>query len=513
MVTRQKQGYYLYLNYYALALLLAFLLFASGLNNYFCSDDWPALLRNIEFIPREIPAWFTEPRAGWYRPVHDVFMALCWQLFGLTVWPYRLMSLIVYAWVAANMGILGYLLTDDARVGKVTLLLFSVLAPHAEPVLWFAATNELLTALFISTAAITYLIFRKTGHWLWFGVACVGCGLALLSKETSLLLPLVLPGYDLLNLLGHKLRGDSARDFAARASCSSPGLLLIPGLSIGGLWLAFLLFRLPMGSAYTSAVSYALPRLLMNGVYYVLIGIFALPNNYAFLTSASVWRAFPVLPLLAMGSSGLIVVMFLWLWMKTKIWQVWAYTRTLLFAVLWSGLGLAPVIFIVAERSIFLSSMGIALALAMGLVGAWRGVRRGEHFQHTLWRGLTTLMILLSIGMNTCVLLYRSAWFDHSSSVSRAVFTQLDDHLTRIPPGEHIVLINLPDHIAHTFTFRNTFPAATQVVGYEYDITVILDTAWTDFTPQAQVAHIQQCQEVASCSVLWYDTLSLTLLK
>ncbi len=507
---------HLYPKYCILALALAILLFASGLNNYFCSDDWPALLRNMQPVLREIPSWFTGLRVGSYRPLHDVFVALCWHLFGLTLWPYRLISIGLYALTAANTGYLAYLLTNDTRTGGVALVLFSILAPHAEPVLWFAATNELLAALCMSTAAVTYLVFRTSGRWRWFGIAWVGCGLALMSKETALLLPLMLPGYDVLRLglarwgiapLQHAPQVTKTQAKAQTVHLND----VLPWLCIGTLWVAFLLFRLPMGSAYTSAVSFDLPRLLMNGVYYLLIGVFALPNNYAFLTSAPAWLANPMLPLVVLGSSILVLTVTGWLWMRTRAWRMGTYVRSLLFAIAWSGLGLAPVVFIVAERSIFLSSIGIALALAIGLVGAWRKVRQLQSPNDALWRALTTGAILLCIGVNTCVLLYRSAWFDRSATVSQTVFEQLDTHLANSPPGEHIVLINLPDYIAHTFTFRNTFPAATQVLGYDYEITAVLDTTWATLTPQAQTESIKSCQEDTDCTVLRYNARTLRL--
>ena len=164
---------------------------------------------------------------------------------------YRLVSIVLYALVSASVGVLAHLLTDDGRVGALSAILFSVFATHAEPVLWFAATNELLAGVFVLLSTISYVLFRRTGNVWWLVAAGLNCLLGLTSKETALLWPLTLLVYDALW-------------FEPARGKKLDWRLLWPTLCLILLWLAFLLFRIPLGSAYTSAVDFSVPRLAMN---------------------------------------------------------------------------------------------------------------------------------------------------------------------------------------------------------------------------------------------------------
>ena len=131
-----------YIALYLLCFILALMVFSPWLNNYFSSDDWPVISRNLHVSWPKVPSWFITIRFGWYRPLYEVFVALSWQLFGLNPLGYRLLSVAIYALVAANVGITANLLVRDKGIAVCASILFCILAPHAEPVLWFAAANE-----------------------------------------------------------------------------------------------------------------------------------------------------------------------------------------------------------------------------------------------------------------------------------------------------------------------------------------------------------------------------------
>jgi hypothetical protein len=478
----------MYAKYYGLAFVLALVIFLPWLNNYFCSDDWPAILRNTQLSWQEAPSWFAGLRGGSYRPVHDVFVALCWRLFGVRPLGYRLASIVLYALISANVGVLAYLLTSDGRIGTLSTIVFSVFATHAEPVLWFAATNELLAGLFVLFSTISFVLFRRTGNKLWIVTAGLACLLGLTAKETALLWPLTLVVYDVLCL---EPTGDEKLSWR----------FFLPLLSIVLLWLAFLLFRIPLGSAYTSAVAFTIPRLAMNLVYYILIGVFALPNDYAFLAARSSWQTLPALPIGALISSTSIIVIISWIWFRERIWLTGQqYKKSLLFSWVWIVVALGPVIFIVTERSVFLSSIGIVLTFSILLIGAWDIAReRGKWMKQVV-----TAIIILHVGLNILVLGYRSTWFGKSAEVSRTVLTQLDSRIESLPAGTPVLLVNLPDHLGYTFTFRNTFPSATKVLEYDHDVQAVLDTALIALSPQQQEDYVNQLGREAGAIVFWY---------
>jgi len=474
--------------YFGLALILALVIFLPWRNNYFCSDDWPAFLRNMHLSWQEIPGWFTGLRSGSYRPLHDVFVALCWSRFGLNPLGYRLVSIILYVLVSANVGMLAYLITGDKRVGTLSTVLFSVFAPHAEPVLWLAATNELLAGLFALICITSFVIFRRTGHIVWLVAAGLGCLLELTSKETTLLLPLMIFVYDVLFFEPTRDKRPNWR-------------FVLPSLSIFLLWLVFLIFRIPLGSAYTSAVQFTIPRLAMNFAYYMLIGVFAIPNDYAFLASLRLWQTLPALPVVILISSTVTITVTSWLWFRGRSGLISEQCKkSLLFSLVWTILALGPVIFIVSERSVFLSSVGSVLMLSILFVGAWDvAKRRSKRMEQTV-----AIVIVLYIALNVCVLGYRSAWFGQSAKTSKAVLMQLDDQIQRLPTGTAILLVNLPDHLGYTFTFRNTFPSATRVLEYDLDIKTVLDTDFIGLSPRQQENYVNQLKRASNAVVFWY---------
>jgi hypothetical protein len=249
-----------YCVHYAFCFLLAFVLFMPWLNSYFASDDWPVISRNSHVVWSHIPSWFVSIRSGWYRPLYESFVTVCWQLFGLNTLGYRLLSVSLYALVSANVGVIVYMLTREKRLAIGASVLFAVLSPHAEPVLWFAATNELLTAFFVSTSFISYMMFRKTEGIVYLVASVLSWCLAIASKETAIFFPAVVLTYDLLFVYKAPNKRSLLR-------------ILIPPVTIGLIGVGFIVLRLSQGSPYH--VDVTVPRLLMNLAFYILISITA----------------------------------------------------------------------------------------------------------------------------------------------------------------------------------------------------------------------------------------------
>ena len=478
-----------FLTYLSLALLLSLLIFSSGFDNYFASDDWPAILRNTTFSWDRAPEWFTTLRAGWYRPVHDVFINMCWQLFQLQPLGYRLVSIVVYAFVTAHVGLFVDVLTKDRRISFVAVILFTGFASHAEPVLWFAGTNELFAGLFVLISVISYILGREKHRPILFIISAVSSYLAYASKETALFFPILLLVYDGLLYLEQPAKERNYSFF----------LNLTPLLLV---WVGFLLFRIPMGSAYATSFTFSLPGIVKNFVYYVLIGIFALPNNYAFVDAIPLWQSSPILPVIALSISLLSLSLLGWVWLHKHLWHISKYRKALVITAVWGITALGPVIFIVTERAVFMSTIGIVVFMSILIVGAWDAAK-------TESRGLQNLILLVAIGylsINSYVLIYRGSWYGQSAALNEALLQQLEQELAYIPDNTKIVIANLPDHTQYTFTFRNTFPSSAILSQMPVNVVPILDSDLAEKSTEQKQDYVNQtAQKTDSQFIYWYQ--------
>jgi len=461
--------------------------FLPWITSYFVADDWSVIARNAHVSWQDVPQWFVTVRFGWYRPLFELFVALCWKLFGLNPVGYHLMSILLYTLLSATVGILGELLTDDWRVGGLSTVLFAVLGCHAEPVLWFSATNELMAGLFTACGITSYVLFRRTGMRFWLLASGIGYLLGITSKETAAFLPFMLLAYDVLLFYAVTNKRLSWRSL-------SP---LIPFVLLG---MIFVLFRLSGGSPYSVTVT--IPRLIMNFMYYMAIEVFALPSNYAYVASLPLWRVSPWLPTIPVTLATSIMAMIGWLLIRSQDWRGdGGYTRALSFAVVLTIAALASVILIVSERTAFVSSIGVVLALSILFVCGWNAVR-----EYGKWaKQVVTIAIILYIGTNASVLVYRGSRWGKAGETSRTVLMELNSQIVELPANAEVWLVNLPDHLEYAYTFRNTFPSASELLNYDHNIQVVLDTELTMLSPQHREDYISQLRDHPSATVFWYE--------
>lgn len=185
------------MSYIALLLLISFpyLFWASS---YFVADDWAVIARNVHISLRDIPQWFITVRGGWYRPLFELYIVVCWRLFGLNPLGYHILSIVLYALVSTIVGVLGKLLTDDTRVGVLAMILFALHNCHSEAVMWISSANELLAGFFALCSIASYVLFRRERNYFWLLVSGLSCVLGLTAKETALFVPIIFIAYDVL---------------------------------------------------------------------------------------------------------------------------------------------------------------------------------------------------------------------------------------------------------------------------------------------------------------------------
>lgn len=133
----------------------------------------------------------------YYRPLHTIYMTVCYHLFGLWSQGWHLMSLLVHTLVVLAVYDLLMLVTNRTRLTSFfAAALFAVHPTRSESVAWISGVTDPLAALFYVPTLSCYLRFRTDGKRRWLALSLASYALALSAKEPSLALLLVLAGYE-----------------------------------------------------------------------------------------------------------------------------------------------------------------------------------------------------------------------------------------------------------------------------------------------------------------------------
>jgi hypothetical protein len=478
--------FYRHVGTYVLASLLPALVFLPNIGGFFVADDWPVIARNVNLWQDGMRV-FTSTRFGWYRPLFDGLIFLCWRLFGLNPTGYHVCALVLYVLVSSAVGALGELLTHERAIGFLSTFLFAIHGSHAEPVLWIASANELLAGLFVVLSMAGYVLFRRSGKWLWLLAAWLGYLLGLASKETATFLPVMMIAYDIL-LYRSPGRKTTWRTYIPAAPFVLTGII-------------FVILRLWAGSPYPTSVG--IWRIAANLGYYSGVLALALPDNYGYFTSLPLWRQDPLIPILTVGLAASSLAILGWLLLTSKAREIRRRSRPLAFAVAWSLLALLPVLLTATGRTAFLASMGVTWTAAILFISVWR-----ESPPRQARRWALVALALFSTAHLT-VSAYRVYWWRQASETSEAVMDQVQREFLEEGINSSLWLVNLPDHLKHAYTFRNAFPAAGELLFPGSDIRAVLDIDLITATRQQAMDQIS-CTD---CAIFWYETGALERLQ
>ncbi len=134
---------------------------------------------------------------GYYRPLVKLLFMVQYQLFGPAPRGYHAVSLALFLLCAAAAFLLFCRLGVRPDVAAAGAAVFAANPCQAESVALVASQADLLSVLFILGALYGHVRWRQGGTRAWLAVALTLGVLALASKETGVLLVLLVPLYDL----------------------------------------------------------------------------------------------------------------------------------------------------------------------------------------------------------------------------------------------------------------------------------------------------------------------------
>ncbi|MBL7068419.1 MAG: tetratricopeptide repeat protein [Candidatus Omnitrophica bacterium] len=182
-----------------LIIVLSLAIYANSLNCRFIWDD--ELL--IEGSPRikdwrNTPKIFTESmvegsglRGIYYRPLQMFTHMIDYYLWGLDARGYHLVSILFHAMVALSLYWLINVIFEDKLLSLFASILFLVHPIQTEAVTYISGRSDLLSALFMLLCFILYIKGLRSENIVRH-LLMISCYiLALLSKENSIILPLL----------------------------------------------------------------------------------------------------------------------------------------------------------------------------------------------------------------------------------------------------------------------------------------------------------------------------------
>jgi tetratricopeptide (TPR) repeat protein len=389
--------------------LFAAALFGAVLANGWALDDGPLirdnpLLRNLANLPRFFTSDYWEPRlrAGLYRPLVTMSYALNHALGGLDPRGYHALDVALHAGNSALALLLVRRWTGSLWLAAATAFLFAAHAVHAEPLANVASGRpELLAACFFLLSLWTA---GRPGEGRAAPASVLCFGLALLCKESAITLIGVL-------LLLDAVYGDDASPTWARAATvwrrragvyAPYGLVAVAYLGLRWLVLPGAevlpaqrdldnpLLLLPWGWRVVNALQVALRY----------AGLLLLPLRLSYDYS------YAQIPLIrSFAEPGLYLVLAAWgagawAWLASA-----RRSREVFFAVGFALITfsvasnlLVPIGTIMAERLLYLPSLGFCLAASAGLAALARRLAPHPGRRKAVFAGLAALLVAAHSG-------------------------------------------------------------------------------------------------------------------
>jgi tetratricopeptide (TPR) repeat protein len=357
-----------------LAVFLTALVFLANLRFEFVYDDLPQIVRNPNVQSwQHAPAYFTRQvwanlygdQAGdYYRPLFLLWLRLNHAWFGLRPGGWHATALLLHLLCTVLVYLLGYRLTKDAICGAMAALFFGLHPIHIEAVAWVSGVTEPLMA---APLLASFLCYRQRetalGSGRWQAASLGLFVVAVLAKETALLLPLIIAANEWLFPVQavRSSASTATRNFRHMARVLGPYLLLAA---------AYMAARVHALKGFGRPSEQSLASVLLT--WPSLLWFYSRQVLWPFNISAfyetpwiksARWQGF-FLPLMAVAA----VAAGLWLWARRS--------RVAAFGAIWLVVTMLPPLWgvryfergeLAHDRYLYVPSIALALLLAMAV--------------------------------------------------------------------------------------------------------------------------------------------------
>ena len=177
--------------------LLAFAVRAPGLFAGFVFDDAFGIQQRTRADWSQLGAFFTTDRSAFYgsnfyRPVLSVFCELVYSTGGAHPAAWHAAGILLHVACALLVFFLGLRVIEDVFAAWLAAALFAVHPAHVEAVSWASAIAEPLWTFFLLLSVLAFLRWMERGNAAWWAASFLAGAAAIFTKETAVVLPVVL---------------------------------------------------------------------------------------------------------------------------------------------------------------------------------------------------------------------------------------------------------------------------------------------------------------------------------
>jgi len=357
-------------------LALTALVYSPALRFAFVFDDHWQLLEN-QWVQawRFVPGYFAghvwqhlgaKPPDNYYRPLNFLWYRLNDALFGLNPAGWHGAAILLHVLATLLAYNVARRVTGRPLVAAATALLFGIHPMRHGVVGWVSGTTESLYAVLLFAAFLAYLRSREGHRARWTVISCAWYGLALLSKEPAILLPVIVFAHAWLYGCRATLKLDAPSPSRRLRDAATLALAYLP---VAAAYLAVRSsilhgFSHPKVAVTARTLVFSLPSIA-----WFYMRQWLLPNRMSEFYETPLQSHFDaahvLLPILALATLALI----LWL-VRNKL-----GSRDVAFSLIWIfafllpvfDLGVFPQGDIVHDRYFYVPSFGASLLLALAL--------------------------------------------------------------------------------------------------------------------------------------------------
>ena len=410
-----------------LIFLAAFAVYLNSLGGQFVFDDTSIIQNNPQIRSLDWSSlrhlfgshyWqAVEGQGGLYRPVVVLSYAINYAIGGINPWGYHFVNILLHALNSALVFLIILELFQDRAFALWSGLLFALHPIHTEAVAYVVGRAESLAALFFLAAWWLYLRRRMAA-------AVAAFLLAVLTKESAFTFLAVLPVSDFAS----EKRFVISRYWPfALAAALALGLRYA---ALGGLAPLYInptsnpLAVVPLGARLLTATA----------VFWKYIGLLIFPvplsADYSFNQIPQVSTAVDLSFLLGATALALLVAAAVWSVRRSPALLLCTVFFLATFSI--TSNFIRPIGTIMAERLLYLPSLGFTCALAWGVAQAGRSPRRKDI--------VTAAAVLLAVLYAGRTLLRNSDWHDHLALFSSAAV---------VSPNSSLVQANLANALLY----------------------------------------------------------------